>query len=231
MEFGNLAGRDVLIDGSSALDVARASGGRFGPDLAAVYEAWDGFRDWAATVPVDGGVEVVPADTVDWEVELVVVIGRRADRVTESEAWWHMAGLSVGQDLSECRVQFAAGVQFSLGKSYRGFGPIGPWLVTPDEFGDPDDLALGCTVDGETVQDRRTSELVFDVPSLIAQLSEVLPLLPGDVVFRGTPVGVGQGRNPPRFLTPGDVLETWVEGIGRIRTTCVAPPPAPPAGT
>jgi len=173
----------------------------------------------------------LPAATVDWEVELVVVIGRRADRVAESEAWSHVAGLSVGQDLSERTVQFAAGVQFSLGKSYRGFGPIGPWLVTPDEFDDPGDLALGCSVNGETVQDGRTSDLIFDVPAPIAQLSAVLPLLPGDVVFTGTPAGVGQGRNPPRFLAPGDVIESWVEGIGRIRTTCVATPAACPSGT
>ena len=166
-------------------------------------------------------------EMVDWEVELVVVIGRRADRVAEADGWDHVAGLCVGQDLSERTVQFAAGVQFSLGKSYRGFGPTGPWLVTPDELDHPDDLALGCAVNGETVQDGRTSDLIFDVPSLIAQLSEVLPLLPGDVLFTGTPSGVGQGRTPPRFLSPGDVLESWVEGIGRIRTTCVAPPARP----
>jgi 2-keto-4-pentenoate hydratase/2-oxohepta-3-ene-1,7-dioic acid hydratase in catechol pathway len=173
-----------------------------------------------------GPVSIVelPADTVDWEVELVVVLGRRADRVAEAEAWAHVAGLCVGQDLSERTVQFAAGMQFSLGKSYRGFGPFGPLLVTPDEFADPDDIALGCSVNGETMQDDRSSGLIFGVPSLIAQLSEVLPLLPGDVIFTGTPAGVGRSRTPPRFLLPGDVVESWAEGIGRIRTTCVAGP-------
>ena len=115
-------------------------------------------------------------------------------------------------------------MQFSLGKSYRGFGPFGPWLVTPDEVDDPDDLALGCSINGVTVQDDRTSGLIFGVPSLIAQLSAVLPLLPGDVLFTGTPAGVGQGMTPPRFLVPGDVIDSWVDGIGQIRTSCVAGP-------
>jgi 2-keto-4-pentenoate hydratase/2-oxohepta-3-ene-1,7-dioic acid hydratase in catechol pathway len=97
---------------------------------------------------------------------------------------------------------------------------MGPWLVTPDEFANPDDLALGCSVDGETVQDARTSDLIFDIPRLVAELSGVLPLLPGDVIFTGTPAGVGITRQPPRALQPGQVLETWVEGIGTIRNVC-----------
>jgi 2,4-diketo-3-deoxy-L-fuconate hydrolase len=167
-------------------------------------------------------VEVAGA-TVDWEVELVAVIGRRADRVAEADGWAHVAGLSVGQDISERTVQFAAGGQFSLGKSFRGFGPIGPWLVTPDELDDPDDLALGCAIDGETVQDSRTGDLIFGVPRLVAELSKVLPLLPGDVIFTGTPAGVGVTRQPPRFLQAGETLETWIEGIGTIRNRFVAP--------
>jgi 2-keto-4-pentenoate hydratase/2-oxohepta-3-ene-1,7-dioic acid hydratase in catechol pathway len=164
-------------------------------------------------------VELVGTN-VDWEVELVAVVGRRADRVVEADAWSHIAGLTVGQDISDRDLQFAAGAQFSLGKSRRGFGPMGPWLVTPDEFANPDDLALGCSVDGETVQDARTSDLIFDIPRLVAELSGVLPLLPGDVIFTGTPAGVGITRQPPRALQPGQVLETWVEGIGTIRNVC-----------
>ena len=164
-------------------------------------------------------IEVV-GDSVDWEVELVVVLGRRADRVAEADAWRHVAGLTVGQDISDRALQFAAGSQFSLGKSRRGYGPMGPWVVTPDEVEDPDDLALGCSVDGETVQDARTSDLIFSVPQLVAELSSVLPLLPGDVVFTGTPAGVGFTRQPPRTLRPGNVLETWIEGIGTIRNRC-----------
>jgi 2,4-didehydro-3-deoxy-L-rhamnonate hydrolase len=164
-------------------------------------------------------VELV-GGTVDWEVELVAVIGTRADRVEEAEAWAHVAGLTVGQDISDRTLQFAAGSQFSLGKSRRGFGPMGPWLVTVDEVPDPDDLALGCSVDGEKVQDARTSDLIFGVPRLIAELSAVLPLLPGDVIFTGTPAGVGATRQPPLFLAPGQVLESWIEGIGTIRNRC-----------
>lgn len=165
-------------------------------------------------------IEVV-GSAVDWEVELVAVISTRADRVTAAAAWSHVAGLTVGQDISDRELQFAAGAQFSLGKSRRGYGPMGPWLVTPDEVPDPDDLALGCSVDGETVQDARTSDLIFSVPQLIAELSAVLPLLPGDVIFTGTPAGIGFVRQPQRALQPGQVLETWVEGIGTIRNRCV----------
>ena len=160
------------------------------------------------------------ADTVDWEVELVAVIGARADRVDVTTAWAHVAGLTIGQDISDRTLQFAAGGQFSLGKSRRGYGPMGPWLVTPDELADRDDLALGCAVNGEKMQDGRTSDLIFGVPRLIAELSAVVPLLPGDVLFTGTPAGVGAVRQPPRFLHPGDVVESWIEGIGTIRNRC-----------
>jgi 2-keto-4-pentenoate hydratase/2-oxohepta-3-ene-1,7-dioic acid hydratase in catechol pathway len=162
---------------------------------------------------------VLPSANVDWEVELVVVIGVRADRVAEADGWAHVAGVTIGQDLSERVVQRAAGGQFSLGKSYRGFGPMGPALVTPDALDDPDDLALGCAVDGEVVQSARTGDMVFSVRRLIAALSAVVPLLPGDVLFTGTPEGVGVRRSPPRFLKPGEVLESWIEGVGRLRTT------------
>ena len=166
-------------------------------------------------------VEII-GDSVDWEVELVAVIGAQADHVTEADAWRHIAGLTVGQDISDRKLQFAAGMQFSLGKSRRGYGPMGPWVVTPDEVPDPDDLGLGCSLDGETVQDARTSDLIFSIPQLIAELSSVLPLLPGDIIFTGTPAGVGMSRKPPRSLQPGQVLETWIEGIGTIRNRCVA---------
>jgi 2-keto-4-pentenoate hydratase/2-oxohepta-3-ene-1,7-dioic acid hydratase in catechol pathway len=164
---------------------------------------------------------VIVGDTVDWEVELAVVIGRLADRVAEGDAWAHVAGLTIGQDISDRTLQLAAGGQFSLGKSRRGYGPLGPMVVTPDEFDDADDLALGCSVNGVTVQDARTSDMVFDVPRLIAELSSVLPLLAGDVIFTGTPAGVGVSRTPPRALRAGDVLETWIEGIGTMRNRCV----------
>lgn len=274
MKIATIADRAVLVIDGTVVDIATASGDRFGPDPLTVYEQWDAFAGWAAgvgpgTEPLDesalgcpipnprqvfaiglnyrshaeeSGMAVpeVPATftkfpaslagpfdaievtepMVDWEVELVAVIGRRADRVAEADGWDHVAGLTVGQDISDRALQFAAGAQFSLGKSRRGFGPMGPWVVTPDEVPDRDDLALGCSVDGETVQDARTSDLIFSVPQLVAELSAVLPLLPGDVIFTGTPAGVGVTRNPARFLQPGQVLETWIEGIGTIRNAC-----------
>jgi 2-keto-4-pentenoate hydratase/2-oxohepta-3-ene-1,7-dioic acid hydratase in catechol pathway len=173
---------------------------------------------------LSGPFDEIPilGDTVDWEVELVVVIGTVADRIADADAWSHVAALTIGQDISDRTLQFAAGMQFSLGKSRRGYGPMGPWLVTPDAVPNPDDLALGCSVDGETVQDARTSDLIFPVAPLLAELSAVLPLLPGDVIFTGTPAGVGMARQPPRALQPGQVLESWIEGIGTIRNRCVA---------
>jgi 2-keto-4-pentenoate hydratase/2-oxohepta-3-ene-1,7-dioic acid hydratase in catechol pathway len=168
----------------------------------------------------------LPSNTVDWEVELVVVIGRRAERVLAADAWSHVAGLTIGQDLSDRTVQLRPPVpQFSLGKSFPGFGPTGPWLVTADAVGDPDDLALSCTVNGETMQDSRTSDLIFSVPALVEKLSGITPLLPGDVIFTGTPSGVGVARRPQRFLKPGDVLVTTIESIGSITTNLVAGDP------
>jgi 2,4-didehydro-3-deoxy-L-rhamnonate hydrolase len=165
-------------------------------------------------------VEIV-GDSVDWEVELVTIIGRTADRVAGPDAWSYVAGVTVGQDISDRHLQFAAGGQFSLGKSRRGYGPVGPWVVSPDELSNPDDLALGCSVNGEKMQDARSTDLVFDVPQLVAELSAILPLLPGDLIFTGTPAGVGIVRKPPRFLRPGDMLESWVEGVGTIRNRIV----------
>jgi 2,4-diketo-3-deoxy-L-fuconate hydrolase len=170
---------------------------------------------------------VLPPGSVDWEVELVVVIGRRCDRVAEQAAWSHVAGVMVGQDLSERQLQLAGPApQFSLGKSYPGFGPVGPELVTVDELDDPDDLTLGCGLeDGSILQTGRTCDMIFPVPELIARLSAVCPLLPGDLIFTGTPAGVGGGRKPPQFLQPGDVLVSWIDGIGRLRNPVVSPRP------
>jgi 2-keto-4-pentenoate hydratase/2-oxohepta-3-ene-1,7-dioic acid hydratase in catechol pathway len=175
-----------------------------------------------------GDVELPPGGNTDWEVELVAVIGRPARNVDAADAWSYVAGLSVGQDISERVLQMAAPApQFSLAKSFPNFGPIGPCLVTVDEFERPDDLELGCTINGETMQKARTSEMIFSVPQLIARLSAVLPLLPGDVIFTGTPAGVGLGREPQRWLAPGDELASYVAGIGQMRQTFVAAPIGP----
>jgi 2,4-diketo-3-deoxy-L-fuconate hydrolase len=159
-------------------------------------------------------------DTNDWEVELVVVIARRAHHVQKADAWNYVAGLAVGQDVTDRHLQFAAAGQWSLGKSRSGYGPVGPWVVTPDEISTPDDLAIRCSLDGETVQQARTSQLIFSVPRLVVELSAITTLLPGDIVFTGTPSGVGFVRQPPRYLQPGQTLESWIEGIGTLRNRC-----------
>jgi 2,4-diketo-3-deoxy-L-fuconate hydrolase len=173
---------------------------------------------------------VLPEGKVDWECELVVVVGRAAHLVAPDDGWSHVAGLTVGQDLSERVLQRRGPVpQFALGKSYPGFAPTGPVLVTPDELDDPDDLELGCEVNGSTMQRGRTSQMIFKVPELVAYLSRVVTLCPGDVIFTGTPPGVGMGRQPPVFLQPGDQLRSWVEGIGVLHQT-FATPGAPRGG-
>lgn len=279
MRYGTVSGRLAVFTDGGAVDVEEASGGRFGPAPQKVYDDWDAFREWAATVeaadaaPFDGDelgppvpepaqvfaiglnyrdhaaeskldvpdrfppvftkfrtaitgpvttVELPPGGNTDWEVELVVVIGRRADRVAAADAWSYVAGLTVGQDLSERVGQLAGPApQFSLGKSHRGFAPTGPWVVTVDELPDPDGLALGCEVDGVTVQSGSTRDLIFGIPALIEGLSAVAPLLAGDLIFTGTPAGVGAGRTPPRFLRAGEVLTSRIEGIGTLTQTFV----------
>jgi 2-keto-4-pentenoate hydratase/2-oxohepta-3-ene-1,7-dioic acid hydratase in catechol pathway len=166
---------------------------------------------------------LVPTDMVDFEVELVVVMGRPAEAVRPDEAWSYVAGLTVGQDISARNVQRSG--QLSMGKSFRTFGPTGPWLCTVDDFTDPTDLQLRCVLDGRVVQDARTSDMVFDVAELVAALSAVTRLLPGDLIFTGTPAGVGIFRTPPVFLRPGQVLESHIEGIGSLRNRCVESEP------
>lgn len=171
--------------------------------------------DTVVTLPAEG--------KVDWEVELVVVIGTEAKNVTADSAWNHVAGLSVGQDFSERITQNAGQApQFSLGKSYEGFSPVGPWLVTPDEFTNPDEIKLGCSIDGEQMQDGTTRDMIYSVPQLIESLSKIVRLMPGDMIFTGTPAGVGIGRSPQRFLAPGESLVTWIEGIGEINQSFIA---------
>ncbi|GAB3155282.1 fumarylacetoacetate hydrolase family protein [Amycolatopsis stemonae] len=164
----------------------------------------------------------LPGDTVDWEAELVVVIGREARHVAAEDAWQYVAGLTLGQDYSERTRQLVPPApQFSLGKSFPGFAPLGPVVVTLDELDDPADLEIGCAVNGKQMQKARTSDLIFPIPVLIERLSAVLPLLPGDLIFTGTPSGVGGGRNPKRFLSAGDEVVTWAQGIGELRQRCV----------
>jgi 2,4-didehydro-3-deoxy-L-rhamnonate hydrolase len=171
---------------------------------------------------------VIPEGSVDWEVELVVVIGARAYQVNAENAWSNVAGLTVGQDISERQTQLRGPApQFSLGKSFPGFAPIGPAVVTLDEIPDPDSLRIqtelrGDGVDGVlSLQDGNTRDLIFSVPALIESLSAVLPLLPGDIIFTGTPAGVGMGRKPPLFLRPGQVLTSTIANIGQLSNATV----------
>ncbi len=163
----------------------------------------------------------VASETVDWEVELVVVVAHAAHRVGVDQAWEHVAGLMVGQDISDRAVQMRPPAQWSLAKSFTGFGPTGPFLVTVDDVADRDDLELGCAVNGEEVQKARTSDLIFPVPELVSRLSHIVTLWPGDLIFTGTPSGVGYARTPPRFLHAGDVLTSYIEGIGELRNPCI----------
>jgi 2-keto-4-pentenoate hydratase/2-oxohepta-3-ene-1,7-dioic acid hydratase in catechol pathway len=287
MRIANQGGRAVLLGQRSALDVATASDGRFGPDPMSVYRAWTAFREWAAGIDVDADAAArpftpadldapVPApeqvlaiglnyadhaketgnalpehplvftkfpsslagpdttvrlsgDRVDWEAELVVVIGEGGRDLPAS--WDAVAGLTVGQDLSDRTVQNRGDrPQFGLGKSFAGYGPTGPAVVTVDELReghDLDALRIGCRVseDGgeeRVLQDGTTADLVFTVPELVHRLSAVVELRPGDLVFTGTPSGVGLGRTPEEFLKPGQVLTTEIEGLGTIRQTFTA---------
>jgi len=167
---------------------------------------------------------VLSGDRVDYEAELVAVIAERCRNVREADARRVIAGFCAGQDISDRKLQFAdKPPQFSLGKSYDGYGPIGPALVSLDELERPNDLAIRCEIGGTRLQDGRSSQMIFPVEELVAFLSRVCTLEPGDLIFTGTPAGVGSMREPRRYLAPGDVIETAIEGVGRLRNRCVAP--------
>ncbi|HUC25245.1 MAG TPA: fumarylacetoacetate hydrolase family protein [Streptosporangiaceae bacterium] len=168
------------------------------------------------------GAVKLPSSHVDWEVELVVAIGVTCRNAAASAAWNYVAGVMVGQDFSERELQaYGSAPQWSVAKSFEGFGPTGPWLVTPDELSNPSDLAIACTINGETVQAARTSDMALGVPELVAAISSVCTLRPGDLIFTGTPAGVGMSRAPQRFLQPGDIVTSSLEGVGTIEQRCV----------
>jgi len=163
------------------------------------------------------GTIALTGPSVDWEVELVVVIGTQASNVATEDAWNHVAGITVGQDFSDRDVQMTGTPpQFSLGKSYPGYGPTGPALVTIDEIGPDTPLRLRCWVNDELVQDGSTAQMILPVAELIEQLSAVCTLYPGDLIFTGTPSGVGMGRTPPHYLTPGDTVRTSIDSLGEM---------------
>lgn len=183
------------------------------------------FTKFSSSIAAPVGEVQLPTDQVDWEVEVAVVIGREARRVTKAKAWDHVAGITAAQDYSARDVQMAGGAkpQFSLGKSFEGFTPLGPVLVTSDEFADRDAITLECRINGEMLQSSSTSDLIFDVATLVSYLSHIVTLHPGDVILTGTPSGVGLGFDPPRFLADGDEVVTTVELVGELRQVARAP--------
>jgi len=158
---------------------------------------------------------------IDWEVELAVIIGREGKRISKKDAWQYVAGYSVMNDVSGRQAQFSDS-QWYRGKSFDTFAPLGPAIVTEDETGDVRNLRLTCKVNGEIMQDGNTKDMIFDIPSIIEDISEDITLMPGDIISTGTPSGVGIFRNPPVHLNPGDIVECSIEKIGTIINKFVA---------
>ncbi len=186
-----------------------AEGGREAPDSPLVFTKFP-----SCLVGPTADVEI-RSDGCDYEAELVVVIGRGGRDIAPEDAWAHVVGVTIGQDISDRPAQFAAKPpHFDLGKSYDTFGPIGPIVVSTDELADRDALRIMCAINGEVRQDGNTSDLIFDVPTLVSFLSGITTLTTGDIIFTGTPDGVGMATG--QFLADGDVITTTIEGIGTM---------------
>jgi acylpyruvate hydrolase len=183
------------------------------------------FAKWNNVLVGDGAPVVIPRESyrVDYEAELAFVIGRRAHHVAEAEAYDYVAGYTCFNDVSVRDYQ-ARTSQWTMGKNFDTHGPCGPWLVTRDEIADPHALRIRCSVDGETLQDSNTAQLVFGIPRLVAELSAVMTLEPGDIVATGTPAGVGLSRTPRRWLRPGERVRVEIEGLGALENPLVADP-------
>ncbi|MBW4079400.1 MAG: fumarylacetoacetate hydrolase family protein [Acidobacteria bacterium] len=176
------------------------------------------FTKFASALAGANAIIPVPSSSTDWEAELVVVVGKRGRHIPVETALSYVAGYCVGQDFSDRDLQLrGTPAQFSLGKSHKNFAPVGPWITTRDEIADPNDLRVTCDVNGHRFQDSTTGDMVFSVPELIAYLSSICELQPGDLIFTGSPHGVGQGQHPPVFLKSGDLIETAISGLGSIR--------------
>ncbi len=161
------------------------------------------------------------SDKSDWEVELGVIIGRKAKNIKEADALKYVAGYCTINDLSEREFQIERHGQWTKGKSYDTFGPVGPWLVTKDEVKDPQDLHLWLELNGKRVQDGSTKTMVFGVAYIVAYLSQFFTLMPGDIITTGTPPGVGMGMKPPVYLKPGDKMLVGIDGLGVQRQKVV----------
>ena len=177
------------------------------------------FAKFSNSVSADGSEVAIPAlsQEVDWEAELAVIIGATASKVPVEDALDHVAGYTCVNDLSARDLQRRGG-QWTRGKAIDGFLPMGPHLVTPDEVGDPQELAISCRLNGSIVQESNTSQMVFGIAELISTISQTLTLEPGDCIATGTPPGVGMAMDPPRFLEPGDVVAVEIDKLGTLTT-------------
>lgn len=184
------------------------------------------FNKWTSAICGPNDDVIIPRDSTktDWEVELGVVIGKEARYVSEAEAMDHVAGYCVVNDVSEREFQLERSGSWDKGKGCDTFGPLGPWLVTPDEIADPHALDLWLEVDGQRYQDGNTRTMVYQVPFLISYLSRFMSLQPGDVISTGTPPGVGMGQQPPTYLKPGQRMRLGIDGLGEQNQTVVAEP-------
>ena len=183
------------------------------------------FSKYASSIigPDENIVAPSTSSKVDYEVELVVVIGKRGRNISEEDALDHVAGYMVGHDVSARDYQLEKpGAQWMMGKTFDTFAPIGPDLVTTDDVPDPHNLGIRCILNGETVQDSNTSQLIFGVPELIAYLAHVFTLVPGDLIFTGTPPGVGMGREPQIWLKHGDHVTCEIDGLGRLENPVIS---------
>ena len=180
------------------------------------------FTKFSSSINRPFGEIPVSVPTCDWEVELAVVVGSGGRDIRVEDGWRSLAGVCVGQDISDRLLQRATQPpQFNLGKSRRGYTPFGPWLVDCETVTKRDSLVLSCAVNGVQKQHSSTDDLIFNVPTLVSYLSSIVELLPGDVIYTGTPSGVGGARKPPEFLKPGDVIVSSLEGLATITNRCV----------
>lgn len=164
------------------------------------------------------------SEKTDWEVELAVIIGKRAKYVSEADAMDYVAGYAVTNDVSERAFQIERAGQWTKGKSCDNYGQLGPWLVTKDEIADPQNLSMWLTVNGKKMQDGSTKTMVYGVAHLVSYLSQFMSLMPGDVISTGTPPGVGMGQKPQQYLRPGDVVELGIDGLGQQKQQAIADP-------
>jgi acylpyruvate hydrolase len=181
------------------------------------------FSKWANAIVGPGANVELPSITraLDYEAELVVVIGRAARRVSEDRALDHVLGYTCGDDISARDLQFGD-TQWTRGKALDTFAPMGPWIVTADEIPDPQTLGIRCRVNGEVRQDDNTANMLFPVARLIAFITEAITLQPGDVIYSGTPPGVGHAHSPPRYLQPGDTVRVEIDRIGNLENRIVS---------